>query len=202
MAQLTFNPRTTDGLVRILNNTYTVWANARGASTGEGTNASTWVRTRKDGSYYKIARAFLVFDTSAIPAGAVVTASTLTLRRDDSIPGAFSDTDSTSLELVTNTQASPTSLTTADFNQVGFVSKGSVNFSATTNGQDFTITNSDQSLINISGNTQLAIITGRDQGNNAPTGDNLLGWQDSEDVNPPELSVTYTPPTGNFFLLL
>jgi len=55
-----------------------------------------------------------------------------------------------------------------------------------------TITITDQTIISLTSYTKLALITGRDLGNNAPAGNNAYTVQNRSQANPPILTVVYT----------
>lgn len=164
------------------------------ASTGTRNDAFVGIRSLVSGGTVYICRAFLPFDTSSLTASAIVSASNLQLYRDDSkdlFGNTFTNTDTTTAEIIATTQASGTAYADTDYGLVTFSSKGSLAFSSWSDLAYSTITITTQSLIATTGYTKMAVITGRDLNNSAPTGDNNLWFQNTSDANPPVLTVTY-----------
>lgn len=193
-----YNPNTGEGRCPNDGTGSDSFATVRGAGTcSTATDGTLILLTSTSGSTYRIHRVFLPFDTSSIPDTATITSATLDVYRDDGVTG-FNNTDTTSIHVVTQTQASNTSLATSDYGNVSFTSKGSANFSSTSNGAYITITISDLTIISTTGHTKLALLTGRDQGNSAPTGANTIGFQNRSAGNPPKLTVGYTTQGGSF----
>lgn len=193
----TFNPSAGEGRTPNDGTGSDSFATVRGA-----TIASTAVDdilillTSTSGSTFRIHRVFLPFDTSSIGAGSTVLSATLSLYRSDAVT-AFNNTDTTSIEIVTQTQASNTSLVTDDYDQVSFTSKGSINLASTSNLAYFTpVSITDLTVISTTSYTKLAILLGRDQANSQPTGVNSIGFQSRGDANPPVLTVTFSTPGG------
>lgn len=196
LATSTFNNNTGDGYCLKAD---VVWATARNAATADSVTATTSI-VRAHTSY-QIRRSFFPIDTSSLPNTAIVSASSLTVRRSDAV-NPFNNGDSDSVVLVPQAQASNTILATGDYDSVTFTSKAAVTFASTSNGADLVFNNSDQSLISLTGHTQLALISKRDLDNAQPTAENSIGFLARTDgSNPPELSVTYTVPS-NFFAIL
>lgn len=203
LASATINPGAGEQTGRM--NGEATWTAARDASSSETSAAQTEVGSLFSGGTYYNYRAFLPFVTSTLGTGAVVTASEVQIYRDDSLEfggNGFTNTNTTSVEIVVTTQASTSSYDSGDYDNLTFSSKGSLNFASTSNNAYNTITISDQSIIQVAGDTKLALITGRDLNNSAPTGDNTLAFQKRDASNPSKLVITYTPPeTGGFFFL-
>lgn len=153
------------------------------------TNSNCQVRTDRSPAY--LWRMFLPFDTSALPDGATVTAAVVSLYRDDDID-AFLNADSLTAILVPETQASDTSLTANDYDNMTRSNKGSIAFSSTVNHAYFDITITDLSVINLSGYTKLMLMSSADFNQVQPaTGQNVLTVQNHAAAHPPKLTVTY-----------
>lgn len=170
----------------------TVWATVRANTVGLAADAFIVVQSDLDAGNYNINRSFFPIDTSSLPNDANVTSATFKAYRDDAVT-AFGNVDSTSLHIVTQTQASNTALVAEDYDQVSFTSKGSITFASTSNNaytSDITIT--DLTIISLTGHTKIALITGRDQADSAPTGINTIAFQGRGGANPPTLTVTYS----------
>lgn len=178
------------------------WATVRNATSAATVGGNVTIYSSfTAGPVYNIIRGFLPFDTSSIPDGDTIVSATLKLYRDDSI-GTFYDTDSTSIEIVQSSQADTSSLATGDIDNITFVSGGTLNFSSTSNNTyaEIPLNATGLSYINTAGDTKLAIITGRDLNNSAPTGYNWLSFQDRADANKPTLVVT-TSSGGTYFFM-
>lgn len=195
-----FNSNTGEG--RVTQDAAASWATARGSASGTATDALVGVRAGNNpsGSFY-CTRAFFPIDTSSIPDTATVTTAVLKLYRDDTI-AAFANGGTTTLHIVTQTQASNTALATSDFSAVSFVSKGSLAMASTSNNTYNTITITDLSIISLTGHTKLAVINSLDLNNSAPGAntDNLIYFQSRTGTNKPTLTVTYTTGTASFLM--
>lgn len=175
----------------------TSYPSAFTAGTGSGVQASTEIRTDLAAAY--IWRCFFPIDTSALTANATVTAVTFSLYRNDN--DSFSNTDSTSIVLVPNSQASNTSLATSDFGNITRTNKGSATFASTSVNSYVDITISDFSFISLTGYTKIAVMTKRDFDQSTPTGGNIFSFAGASDgTHPPKLTVTYTLPSNGAFL--
>lgn len=193
------------GSARVLNQNQTNWATARAAASGTlAANDQSWdVRSDPTASASFIDRTFCPYLTASLGATATVTAATVDLYRLDSFTGGMVNTDSQSIVLVTQTQASTSTLVTSDFSQIAAVSKGSLAFSSTTNSQYNSITVTDLTIISTTAISKIGARASGDQTNSAPTGNNMIG---GSGANPPTLTVTYTLPavggdtSYNFFM--
>lgn len=198
-----FNPGTGEGRVYTYTS-YTTWALAHDAVTGEGVLATCLLAADKySANSWGVSRVFHPIDTSSIPDDNIITAATFYGYRDDTVV-ALSNTDLTSLDLVQSTQASDTALVVADFDALGTDVAGSVAFSATTDHTYFTIVlnATGRSWISKTGYTKLAIRVARDTANSAPTGVNEIGYQNRSGAYPPCLEVTYSSASGAFLAFL
>lgn len=203
-ATMTFYPNasTTDGFSSV--NANGSWAGARNATDGDLTRAATspdeGTNTTFAGGQYYLYRDFFLFDTSALPDNATITSAEFGVKRDDAAR-AFANIDSVSFNLVSSTPASNTTLTNADYDQVGSVSFGSFAFASTTNGSYSTISLNAIGLatISLTGITKFGGRDSNDLNNVAPTGNgNTIGFDYSESAtsSKPYLSVTYTTPSA------
>lgn len=187
MPTASFNPNSGGGFRGTTNPT---WATARGATSGVDGSADHQILSV--GGYY-LRRSFLNFDLSSL-AGMIITGWRLKLAREDAVI-SFGNDNSTTLEVVPSSQVDPTSLVANDFDNVSFVSKGSIPLASTVNNTYFTITGADLAMIVPGGFTQFALITGKDLANVAPTGTGgQIGISNYLAARPPVLEVDYIPP--------
>lgn len=139
------------------------WATAYGAG------SASLDYSRMSCSYvnptYYLSRVFLPFDTSALTAGATITAAVLSLYLSD--PHGASET----WTVVQSTQASNTSLADDDYDAVGTTSGGTLAASSigASGYYDFTLNATGLSWINKTGYTALAIRGAKDIANTAPS---------------------------------
>ncbi|MBI5794240.1 VCBS repeat-containing protein, partial [Candidatus Uhrbacteria bacterium] len=116
----TFYPTTGDGYISKYNASWDTAHDATSGSSATATSTSTLLTgTSKSSSYYYLYRSFLPFDTSSIPDDATVTSATLNIypyskKNDDNDGDDF-------VTVVQTSQASTTSLSTADFDQAGAI---------------------------------------------------------------------------------
>lgn len=180
----------------VYTNTYTSWATARAAATGDGVS-----NTRTDREYarsefadptYEIFRLFLPFDSSALDDGATVSAATLNLY-GDYIRTADNDGNDYSV-VVQTSQASPTALATADYDQVGSTA-GSATYDTSVlvegGWNAFPLNATGLSWVSKTGYTLLGIREGHDMANDAPTDRITHEYAISESAYDPYLSITY-----------
>lgn len=213
MATLVVNPvpaTTVDGFVG-LENSSTDWATVRDATDGNVNNYTNVdnefaLAVFNSGSgNYSIKRGFLLFDTSALGAGATITAAVLGLAGNGD---AEQNADSTALHAVSCNPASNTALANADYDQVGSTSYGSINLSSwnETLGtfNDITFNSDGLAAISTISITKIGLRIARDLNNSAPTGNNWIRACSSDNgtaARHPKLTITYTPATANFFQL-
>lgn len=174
------------------------WATLRALATANGNTSNQWFHQTSYGApTYYLYRVFMPFDTSAIPSDATIVSWSLSLYRYDA-GYPFYNANSCTLHILPSTQASPTALTTADFDALTFSSKGSKTFASFSNNAYNAISGTDLTAITKSGYTKFCLTSDRDLNNSAPTGNNALYCQEVGAANPPYLTVTYTvPDLGN-----
>lgn len=188
-----FTSNTGEG--RLISATNAVFATVRGAASANSNDTFPEVACSLNGGNYGIQRFFMPIDTTTLPLAATVVSAVLKLYREDS-NDTFTNTDTTTLELVPETQASNTALANSDYSALTFSSFGSLALSATTNHVYNSITLTDLTKVIAGGHTKIGLLLGRDQGNSAPTGVNQMAFQRRSDANPPTLTVTFTLPGG------
>ncbi len=166
-----FYPTAGDGYVYKYNAS---WDTAHDATSGSGsssTSSSNRVGTAKSTINYYIYRFFLPFDTSSIPDDATVTSATLNVyasskRNDDNDGDDF-------VTLVQTSQASTTTLSTADFDQAG-------NIDNPTEGIDLS---ERKDITNVTTGSYLAFnLNATGQGWISKTGMTKLGLREGHDV--------------------
>lgn len=160
-------------------------------------NGTTEIRTDLSSAY--LWRIFYPILTSSLTDAATITAAIFKMYRDDSVDGPMTNANSTRVEIVPSTQASNTSLAAGDLDAITRSSKGNRNFADFPDDTYTDITITDLTVISKTSYTKLAAMTGRDFDQVAPTGSNLMAFQDEAGANPPILRVTYDLPSGGFF---
>jgi hypothetical protein len=177
------------------------WATCHDAATGDQArpgNATSFAQGRLSGTY-KCQRLFHPFDTSSI-------ADTSTV--DSAIYSAFANgttianVDSTDLRVVETSQASSTTLVTADYDaQTLTLLASAVLFSAISTDAyiDMTLNATGEGVIDFSGVTFLGLMVGTDYLDSTPTGDNTLEIYNSNEsgvAKDPKLVITWSHGAG------
>jgi len=174
------------------------WATARAAASSSYvyvTDASAqFIQSWVSGGYNPIRRAFFPTDTSGLDDTATISAADLKLYGT----GSINNTDGVTGYLVATTQASNTTLTTADYDQIGGTSGGTFTYSGWNTAGYNTIALNATGLTWISKTsyTKIGARDGLDFNDTGPaTGNNSLSCYFSEQTgtsNDPYLSITYT----------
>lgn len=198
MASLTVYPAAGDGFAQRDDG---VGWNSTITNAGTGANATGNIvaGAQYTAGVYTCLRAFLPFDTSALGSGATVTAATL------NVYVYFVYADSGEVGLVSQTQASTSTLAATDYLSVGsteYATRVTVPGTVATNAY-LAIPLTGLSVINKTGFTKLALRSGTDiDASWSPVGDKAVGiaFRASEQAgtsNDPYLDITYTPaPAG------
>jgi len=211
MATLSVFADTGDGYVG--NDAVAVYSTCRNAATGTGSSStatnideSLVCRAILFGGNYFISRGFFPFDTSALGSGATVTAAEFNLYIE--VTAKF-DTNTDSFCVVQTSQASTSSLTTADFDAVNFTDGGArtiAGFSTANQYWPWSLNGTGLTWVNTTGYSMLGLQSLLDINNTTPTGLNQLSGQTYFSDNTgtskdPYLTVTFTTPvtTPNFF---
>jgi len=159
--------------------------------------------------YYDMGRIFLLFDTSALPNNATISAATLSVYVTAKDNGD-NDGDDT-LNVVTTTPASNTALSTADFDQLGTTLQASaIDITSISTGAytDFTLNSTGRGNISLTSITKFGLREGHDVGNvqiaeGSTNGITAYSADQTGTANDPKLAVTYTIPAafsmGNWF---
>lgn len=160
---ITISPESTDGHISKQENN---WAGTRDATTG---TAGTELTVECDflGGDYLIRRVAVGWDTSVLPANAIVLSWKIILNA--SIGGLGND-DGGEIHAVPTTWSAGDALASGNFNDLTFTTKG--NISTASLGNDVEIDISDNSIINLSDYSEVFLIFSRDLNNSAPTGFN------------------------------
>lgn len=186
----TFSPPTLFGT--ITGGLNSSWATARSTSTSCGT-ATLLARARRPSSY-GVNRAFLQFDTSSIPADAILTDATLRLY----VTGVLAN--GTAVTVVTFTWSGADLCTQAETNYDNAIAGTPVGSIAEVVDEDWNEIALDPSAVTLEGNTSLAVVeTNHDLADSAPGASTTYGAYFDPSVNVPELVVTYT--TGGVSLV-
>lgn len=186
-----------------VNKSATTYAGAHDATSGTadytGTSGVVCQNDKVNASQYDVTRYFFPIDTSALPDGATVTAATFQWWfTADSAPTAFNP-DSDAVSLIQTSQASTSSLTANDFDNVG-TTKGAtdLNFasvSTTAGYQKMELNATGLGWISKTGYTLLGLRSKNDIANSAPTGRSFLdsvAYYENTINKPARLTVTYT----------
>lgn len=190
-----------DGYVRYIT---TTWAAVHSAATGDladYTNTATGMASvwKVSASDWRIYRSFFPTDTSAIADGDTISAASFFYTYDSNI----GNVDSTTYEIVQTSQASTSSLTTADYDALTFTSGGSGAFTTGTN--EITLNATGLSWISKTGVTKIGGINSYDLSDTSPTGKDYMNGRYSEytgTTSDPYLSVTTSSSLGAPSLLL
>lgn len=189
-----------DGCVR--NMTQATWAAARGNASGTLAQPSIangfGAYVGKNGaSDWDCIRGFLPFDLSSIPAGAIISAATLSVQ----VNTVYDLLGSGGLGVVEGTQASASTLATSDFSHVGsteLATRKTLASLSTSVYTDFALNASGIAILQaaIGGTAQLALRTGRDIDNTTPGSTNYEGVlvyfsEQTGTSQDPVLTVTY-----------
>lgn len=183
--------------------TYTPWASLHDGSVGtkSANNSDNQHRCYTDnGSDFSnryIDRTFLAFDLSSLGAGTTITAATLNVYCTAKTPDFHND----SLHGVASTQASPTGLSSSDWNAIGASDYFTpVTFASFTLNSYRALTLNATALAAMSPTAyfKMALLTGDDFSNIDPTYQfpGFMGFESPRATNIPYLAVTYTPAPG------
>ena len=208
MATTIYYPDATavDGFVEYAN--AVAWSTARGAATGSGvadtqTGYRAYQLKEADGQF-QIERPFLLFNTSALPAGASISAATIGIYVTAAIVG---DADAQAyIAICASNPASNDALITADYNQVTFTSISdtkAISGISTSAYLTITLTEAGRNQITKAGISKFCVLEGHDIENLAYAGAadsaNQVDFQGFSNVsgNKPKLTVTYTSSSQN-----
>lgn len=178
----------------------TTWATAHsGSATADGNNNWGNVSTAGnsasfDGTNYGINRFYYDYDTSALTSGATISSA---FHRQHGTSTSFSNVNSESVVIVSNSVTSTTTLANSDWANIGSTSFGSLAFASWSQSGNNDITLNASGLANISKTSvsKFASTTDLDLNNTTPTGANYCTFDSWL------LSVTYTLSGGAFFLM-
>jgi len=191
-----------DGAVRAFGSGGGWFATARGAATGNDAYAGNTGHygCLADPVNLLLMRGFFPGDTSALPDGAtIVSASLFVYSYVAPLTGGGGTDANKSACLVASTQASPTALTTADYDQVGstlFAPR--IRFADMPNGGwvEFVLNTAGKAAINKTGHSLFALLSGYDLDDVAPVTDAAgFGAKFTDETGTtydPYLRVTYT----------
>lgn len=178
------------------------WATCHDAVSGVGAeptaSVSSIVARSNSGTSYSIARAFFPFDTSIIPNEAIITAATFSFY----VNTVWTNNGSMTFALVQTTQASNTTLTSADYDQCGSISsptEGASRISIGASGtlHTFTLNSTGLGWISLSGYTKLGVRIGIDCDNTTPVDGATeadVTYDTRESGKYPVLTITYETP--------
>jgi hypothetical protein len=202
MISANYNSGAGDGTVYY--STLAAWATAHNATDGTGNNytaVGSDVRVSCSGvDQNRIWRTFLPFNTSAISDNAVILSAKLYFYVHENIFNQLTDSGRNYVVVVQASQASPTVLANADFDQVGSVAFSNVLSLAGLslhNWFSFDLNAAGIAVIKKTAGdpyTLLAIREGHDFENQEPTGTghNIVTFGTSEVAEAPYLAITYT----------
>lgn len=193
-----------DGCVR--NMTQATWAAARGNASGTlaqptpGNAFGAYVG-KNGAADWDVIRGFLAFDLSGIPAGATITAATLSVQ----VNTVYDLLGSGGLGVVEGTQASISTLATSDFSLVGsteLATRKTLASLSTSVYTDFALNAAGLAVLQagVGSSAKLALRTGRDIDNTTPASTNYEGVlvyfsEQTGTSQDPKLVVTYVAAT-------
>lgn len=156
----------------VVNNAQTTWALARDAAAGtiaspSAVSGNTFAEWIADPNFYRVARAFTLFDTSALGVGSTISSaihSAFGAAKDD----GYGNENFHSVETA---PATNTDLIVGDFDLVTFTTLGSITMASfsTTAYNDITLNATGLTKISKTGITKLGFMHGKDLTNTAPT---------------------------------
>lgn len=170
-----------------------IWADCRDAVSGSSSvddSVNIWATADYNDPTYAVYRVFLLYDTSALPDTATVSAATL------SVYGQSQFSNASNINIYLSTPASNTGLVTADYDQVGAVAQSTAIATAawsTSGYNDFAL--NDMTKISLTGVSKFgAREVDHDVNNSAPTQAYKFKFYAAEQgtVYKPKLVVTYT----------
>ena len=206
---VTFYPAAGDGSVYYNNSNS--WSTTHDATSGSAASYTGTTLNVNSGKYnstkYKIERPFLPFDTSSLPDNAVVSTAKLKVYVDSKLNDDNDGDDW--VTVAQGSEASPTSLVTADYDNAGSVSNPTEGIDNTerkditgvSTGQYlvFTFNTTGKGWVSKTGNTKLALREGHDDINSSFTGSSgqydqltIRTAEYTGTTSDPILEVTYT----------
>ena len=173
----TFYSGSGDGYVANSNANFATCRNASSGSSADHTSSTDGSNTQCSlfAAVYYMGRGFLPFDTSSLPDGDTIDSATFSLYTISN-----NNADSDTYEAVQTSQASTSSLTTADYDAYTNTSGGSRSIGSP-GYQDITMNATGLTWIDKTGTSKLGQILGNDLNNTAPTGLNRDSYYFSED---------------------
>lgn len=186
---------------------YVSWDGTGDGGAVNDSSSSIQIRIKAYTVEFGITRSFILFDTSSLGAGSVVSAATLSLFVSSKTTGAAGDGDT--INLFSSAPASNTALALTDFNDVGstkFVTGDTAFGSISTSAyHDMALNASGLAAIEPTGISKFSARIGNDYENNDITHigepENSMTFASAETANTtsdPKLFVTYTAPAGSF----
>jgi hypothetical protein len=176
------------------------FSTARGASSGTVDDPASVIslQTSFASPTYFIRRIFIPIDTSAIPMNATINSASLYFT-----PLSYQgNTNSTTANLVQTTQASTSSLDSADYDNVGSTSGGSISMTFTDGVQvNFALNATGIGFIVKKGITKIGLRVSRDIDNSAPTGLNQTQMNVGGSNYFLRINYTYQP-SNNFLMFM
>lgn len=190
-----------------IDGTNATWDTIHDATSGNSpscADATNIVLSNYTGSIYRIDRAVLPFNTSAISSGDTVSSSSVSI-----YVNSKSDADTSGIDVVETSQSDHTTLSTGDFDQVGSINnptqlatRKTISSFSTSAFNPITLNSTGDGKIKKSGEsstcgssltgwTCLGLREGRDADDSAPTGSNNLVFQDLAGANDPYLVVEH-----------
>lgn len=145
------------------------------------------------GSYHPLRRAMLPFDTSALTSAASISAATLSLYGK-----TVTNPDNTGVYIVQSTEADPTAIALADYDNVGDVATANIQYSSysTSGYNDFAFDATGLTWISKTSYTKLAARDGLDFNNTGPANGsddcNFYFSTETGTSKDPKLVITYT----------
>jgi hypothetical protein len=200
-----------DGKVYATSATYLTAHDATTGTAVSDEETQVFCQHEISGGTYQVTRYFFPFDTSSLPDNCIVVGGIFSWYFTNANAPTTYNPDSDSVSIIQTSQASPTSLTGNDFDNVG-TTKGATDIAfadipSSAGYVNHTLNATGLSWVSSSGYTYLGIRNARDISSSAPTNRTYLnaGTFANSATNKPKLVVfyqIYVPPTTNASFLL
>jgi hypothetical protein len=176
-------------------NTYNINTNfstGRNATDGSSTSDAICGVGQSYGSpNYLFYRGFIYFDTSGIPATAIITAATISFTN-----GLLGDLSTTDFNVIIRGASSASNpLVLGDYDLTNYSGDNLGELTLSTNYSNFTLNANGRAYINKGGTTKFVLLSEEDINNDPPTNNEYVLYRSNVANNEVKLTVTYYEPT-------